>query len=341
MTLTFSPNPFSTALVTGGTGFLGRALVRQLCAHGVRVRVFDLTPHPDPTVESMVGDLRDPSAVKQACSGMDVVFHTASLIDWSLGKRATLWNINVQGTQHILEACWAAGVSRLVYTSSIDTLFVGNPIAGGDETLPYPSRYLNDYGLTKAEAERRVLAAHGQRNLLTCAIRLGGLYGPDEKFRLVSLYRLVKQGKPLPGLGDGRARFNHLFVDNAAHGHWLAARALQPGHPAGGQAFFILDSPPRNYFHFHVELFEHMGLQPRIRWIPEALLLPLGWLVENLHALGLIRAARAPLSRYVVTSTTRDCWFQTDKAQRLLGYQPLVSPEEALTLTAHWLHTVD
>lgn len=332
---------FSQALVTGGAGFLGQVLVRQLRQHGIRVRVFDMAPHPDPTVESHVGDLRQAAAVRQACEGMEVVFHTASLIDWSLGKRATLWDVNVNGTQHVIEACQAAGVSRLVYTSSIDTLFVGQPIAGGDETMPYPTRYLNDYGLTKAEAERRVLAAHGQNGLLTCAIRLGGLYGPGEQFRLVNMYRQVKQGQPLPGLGDGRSRFNHLFVENAAHGHWLAANVLTPGHPAGGQAFFIIDSPPRNYFEFHVALFEHMGFKPTVRWIPEAVLLPLSWLVENLHALGLVRAPRAPLSRYVVTSTARDCWFDTNKAERLLGFKPLFNPTEALAITARWLASTD
>ena len=164
-----------TALVTGSSGFLGAALCRLLVDMGEPVRGFDLVPSEDPRVENAVGDLRDPDALRWACAEVDVVFHAASVVSQELGKPRLLFDVNVTGTQNLVEAASRAGVPRFVFTSSIDVVFDGHAIADGDETRPYATKYLDYYGETKALAERLVLAANGLRGMATCSLRPAGI----------------------------------------------------------------------------------------------------------------------------------------------------------------------
>jgi nucleoside-diphosphate-sugar epimerase len=325
------------ALVTGGSGFLGRALVAHLLAQGVAVRVLDQRAHPDPAVPSVVGDLRDADVVARACEGVDTVFHTAAMIDWSLNKRALLHAVNVQGTDHVIAACHAAGVTRLVFTSTVDVVFSGAPIVGADEAMPYPSTHLDDYAGTKAEAERRVLAANGDRGLRTCALRVATLWGPGERFRIPRFVEMARGGK-LMGLGDGSARFNHLYVTNAAHAHWLAALALcDVGSPAAGEAFFILDGEPTNFFEFYSPLLARIGCDARWRWTPAWLVYPFAVLSEAVNRRRSAQTDPPLLTRFTVTSTAGDFWFRSDKARRLFGYTPTVPAARAVDETVAWM----
>lgn len=118
-----------TAVVTGGAGFLGRHLVDALLADGRygSVRVFDVRPSPDARVVNIVGDLRDPASIGPAVGGADVVFHcaTASPAAESAANRALMTAVNVGGTRNVIDAVIAAGVPRLVFTSSASVVFDG------------------------------------------------------------------------------------------------------------------------------------------------------------------------------------------------------------------------
>lgn len=325
------------ALVTGGCGFLGRALVAQLVAKGVAVRVLDQRPHPDPSVPTVVADLRDAAAVARACDGVDTVFHAAAMIDWSLNKRALLRAVNVDGTANVIAACEAAGVARLVFTSTVDVVFSGRPIAGADEEMPYPTAHLDDYAGTKAEAERLVLAANGRRGLRSCALRVATLWGPGERFRIPRFVEMARGGR-LMGLGDGTARFNHLYITNAAHAHWLAACALrEAASPAAGEAFFILDGEPTNFFEFYSPLLARIGCDARWRWTPAWLVYPFAVISEAINRRRPGQKDPPLLTRFTVTSTAGDFWFRSDKARRLFGYAPAVPAERAVDETVAWM----
>ena len=324
------------ALVTGGAGFLGQALVAYLRAQGVGVRVFDLRPHPDAGVESITGDIADGAAVARACAGVDTVFHAAAMIDWSLNKRAALHRVNVEGTRCVLRACQETGVARLVHASSVDVVSSGQPIDGGDEGLPYPTRHLDDYGHSKALAERAVLEANGERGLLTCALRLANVWGPGDRI-LIPRFVGMARARQLVALGDGHARYNHVYLTNAAHAHWLAAQALGATPGADGQAYFIVDDPAENFFEFFTPLLEQAGLPARWRRVPASLLYPVAWAWETANRLNLTGDRPPLLTRFTLAQTTQHFWFRADKARRLLGYAPLVPREQALAETLRWV----
>jgi len=142
------------ALVTGGGGFLGGVIVRQLRERGFAVRSFSRGDYPELErlgVEQLQGDLADRAAVERAAVGCDVVFHVAAKAGiW--GSYADYHLANVIGTENVLAACRKNGIGRLVFTSSPSVVFDGRDVEGGDESLPYPARYEANYPKTKALA---------------------------------------------------------------------------------------------------------------------------------------------------------------------------------------------
>jgi nucleoside-diphosphate-sugar epimerase len=323
-------------LVIGGSGFLGSALVEQLRQRGVAVRVMDTDPYPDSQVESIVGDIRQIEDVECACAGIDSVFQCASLVDWGLRKRQLLYDINVTGNQNVIAACQRAGVQRLIYTSSIDVVFDGHPIVNGDESLPYPIKHLDDYGHTKALADQDVIRANGQQGLLTCVLRTAGLYGPRDRYRLPSILREAQGGK-LVRLGDGRAKFNHVYVGNAAHAHVLAAEALTSRSPLAGQCYFITDHPATNFYDFFIPFLQALNYPAYTRTIPTSIAYALATVSEALARWGFSGDRPPLLTRYVVESTSKDFSFTHAKATRDFGYQPIVALEQAQAETVEWL----
>lgn len=327
-------------LVTGANGLLGRALVPYLLAQGVSVRSFDLTPYPDARVQSIVGDLRDAAAVQQACAGMDGVLHLASVVYVGLGKPQQVYDINVTGTQHLLDACAQQGVPRLVYTSSIDVVFDGSPIQAGDERLPYARTPLDYYSETKIEAEQRVLAANGTGGTATCALRTAGIYGAGDKHRFPALIQQAKAGR-LMRIGAGRARFNHVYAENAAHAHWLAVQALSLNSALAGQAYFITDHAPRNFFDFTLPFVHALGLPVSGGYLPCTIAAGLAQLLEwRWRLFPSERTAQVALTRYSVASLCQDFWFSSAKAERDFGYAPIVDETSAFERTLAWLKTL-
>jgi nucleoside-diphosphate-sugar epimerase len=321
------------ALVIGGSGFVGGALVEQLLAHGRRVRVLDLAPYADPRVESVVGDLRHIHDVQAACAGVGSVFLCAAAVDWGWGRTRLLREVNVEGPRNVVAACRQQAVPRLIYTSSVDVVFEGKSIRAGDERLPYPRKHLDVYGDTKTEGEQLVLAANGG-DLATCSLRLGGVYGPNDAHRVPALVRIGQRG-PIPRLGDGTARFSHVYVENAAHAHLQAERHLSATGPLGGQPYFIVDPTPDNFFLFLRPIIESLGMRMASRHIPYRLAYSLAMLGESWYRAS--RTKRPPaLTRYTVTSTCLDFWFSGARAARDFGYRPLVDEAEARRRTIAW-----
>ena len=261
------------ALVTGGGGFLGRAIVELLLARGVQVRILGRGYYPDLAesgVETQRGDVRNLQAVNTACLGADVVFHTAALAGiW--GRWADYYETNIVGTRHVIQACLEQRVPKLVYTSSPSVTFDGRDQAGIDESAPYAQRWLAHYPHSKALAEQAVLASHGKRGLASCALRPHLIWGPRDTHLIPRLLQRARAGR-LRQVGDGTNLIDHIYVHNAAEAHVLAADALSDSAPPGGKAYFISQGQPVNCWQWINELLTVHG-QPSDHQID---LLPVG-----------------------------------------------------------------
>lgn len=317
------------ALVTGGGGFLGRHIVSRLRARGDAVRVLGRRDYPDLAaagVECVRGDVADAAAVAAACAGVDAAFHVASLAGvW--GKRENYFNANVAGTKNLLQACAAQGVGRLVYTSTPSVVYGREPICGGDESLPYPEKYLTHYAATKAEAERLVLAAD-RAGLRTCALRPHLIWGPGDTNLVPRIADRARSGR-LARIGRGDNLISVTYVENAAEAHLAACDRLRPGSPVCGQAYFINEKEPVNCWEFIGSILATLGLPPARRAVGARAAYAAGAACEAVYAL-LGREAEPPLTRFVALQLSTSHWFKIDRAERELGWTPAVTVAEGL-----------
>ncbi len=347
-----SANP--TVLITGGAGFLGRALVGELLKKDVthlsagRILVLDSrTPlwYDDGRVTFLKGDIRSPEDLDRACRGVDLVYHCAAVIDWGQRPRSFLYDVNVNGTANVIAAAARNGARGLVYTSTMDVLYDGNNIVDADETMAYPKKFTMTYAETKAIAEQKVLRANGLERggsapLKTCVIRPCGMFGEGDPYHVSSFLKMAQSGRLTFRVGNGRALFQHVYVGNVAHAHVLAGKSLlEKNGPAAGNVYFATDFEAKNFFDYMEPILEGIGypMPPRGRSIPMPVMYALGVLCEGASWLCRPFVRLAPvISRTSVTMVCKDMTFNSDKARRDLGYRPLYTEEEAIARTVSY-----
>lgn len=315
-------------LVLGGGGFLGRALVKRVLREGCSVRSFSRKNYPELEalgVECVQGDILDVSALERACEGCGTVFHTIAICDIVKGWQP-YYDVNVTGTRNVLEACQKCGVKRLVYTSTPSVVVGQKDIVMGDEELPYVQRYLSPYPETKAMAEQLVLKANSPE-LRTCAIRPHLMWGVGEPHIIPRILQLADAGK-LAIVGDGLNVVSITHVENAAEGHWLAAKELAGQAKCAGKAYFVNDREPVRLWEWINNLLEGTGRPTVTRHVSRRLLHFMGWLNELVHWLP--GTGVPQLTRFVADQLGRSHSFSCARAEHDFGYKPAVSPEEGV-----------
>ena len=320
------------ALVTGGGGFLGMAIVRRLLERGARVSTLSRLAHPalgDLRVEQILGDVADAGVVARAVEGRDVVFHTAAKAGvW--GAFEDYHRTNFIGTQNVVAACRRHGVPRLVYTSSPSVVFDGKDMENVDESAPYPARFEAHYPRTKAMAEQWVRQAADGR-LATVSLRPHLIWGPGDNHLLPRLASRARAGQ-LRRIGPGGKLIDTIYIDNAAEAHLLAAERLAPGSALSGKVYFISQGEPVETWEMINRLLGTAGAPAVERAIPARAALMLAGCFELWHRLS--RNAREPrLTRFVVKELCAAHWFNITAARRDLGYEPRVSITEGLART--------
>lgn len=318
-------------LVTGGGGFLGAAITRQLLGRGDKVRIFARGAYPALVslgAEVFQGDLRQKAQVEAALEGIDAVIHTAAKAGvW--GPREEYEGINIQGTQHVLDACRTRGVRYLVFTSSPSVVMSGTDIEGADESRPYPPQYVGYYSPTKAEAERRVVAANSS-DLATVSLRPHLIWGPEDPHILMRLEKQARAGK-LKRIGARDPKIDHVYVENAAEAHLLALDRLRAGAPIGGKIYFITNGEPIGVWTMVNALLDAVGAPTVSSSVPRGLAYALAWVLEKVH--GLLKLEGEPrLTRFAVKELSCAHWFSIEAARRELGYHPRISLQEGLAL---------
>lgn len=315
------------ALVTGGGGFLGSAIVRQLVARGDNVRSFSRNTYPTLArlgVDQAVGDLADAWAVKKAVSGCDIVFHAGAKAG-AWGPYQAYYTANVLGTQHILQACMACGVKRLVYTSSPSVVFNGKDMEGVNESTPYADHFDAPYPETKAKAEKMVLQENND-TLATVALRPHLIFGPGDPHLIPRIAAKAKAGK-LRFIGNGDNKIDIVYVDNAAKSHILAGDKLYPGSSIAGKVYFISNGDPRPIKSLFNKIMELHDLPPVKRRVPPVLAYSGGWFLEKVYRL--LGILQEPLvTRFLAKELSTAHWFDIRAARKDLGYRPEISIEE-------------
>jgi nucleoside-diphosphate-sugar epimerase len=317
------------ALVTGGGGFLGRAIAQRLRARGDDIRSISRSTYPELAelgVEQVSGDLADSAAVARAAAGCDIVFHAAAKAGvW--GPHNEYYQTNVIGTENVLAACKRHVIRRLVFTSSPSAVFAGRDEDGIDESAPYPVAFLAPYPRTKAIAEQAVLAANGP-DLATVSLRPHLIWGPGDHHLIPRLLERARRGK-LRRVGDGKNVVDTTYIDNAADAHILAADRLAPGSLVAGKAYFISNGEPVNLWDFVNRILACASLPPVTKSISAAKAYAAGAAMEWLYRILPLRG-EPPMTRFVAKQLSTSHWFDLTAARRDLGYEPQVSIEEGL-----------
>ncbi|XP_078430305.1 3beta-hydroxysteroid-dehydrogenase/decarboxylase [Wolffia australiana] len=344
-------------VVTGGRGFAARHLVEMLLRSDQwRVRIVDLSPsirlepHEEEEGGGVLGrslrsgkalyvtaDLRDKNQVVQAFQGAEVVFHMAAP-DSSINNYELHYSVNVKGTKNVIDACVECKVKRLIYTSSPSVVFDGvHGLHNVDESTPYPEKFNDSYSETKAEGEKLVLKANGQGGLLTCCIRPSSIFGPGDKLLVPSLVAAAKAGKSKFIIGDGSNMYDFTYVENVAHGHVCAEKALaaeEHGSKAAGQAYFITNTEPIKFWDFISKIVGDLGYESPRTKIPVPVIMPIAHVVEWTYKTFARYGMRVPqLTPSRVRLLSCDRTFDCSKAQNQLGYEPIVSLQEGLQRT--------
>ena len=318
-------------LVTGGGGFLGQALCRNLVERGFEVASFNRGHYAALDalgVEQHQGDLADPHAVLAAAQGVGAIFHNAAKAG-AWGPYDAYFRANVLGTRNVLAACRAHGIARLVYTSTPSvTHRATHPVEGGTaDSVPYGSGFKAPYATTKLIAEREVLAAN-DASLATIALRPRLIWGPGDNQLLPRLAQRARAGR-LRLVGSGDNLIDTTYIDNAAQAHVDAFHHLVPGAACAGRAYFISNGEPRPVREIVNALLGAVGAPPVTKHLPFRAAFAIGAVCEGLWTL-LPLQGEPPITRFLAEQLSTTHWYDMGPATSDFGYVPAVSIEEGL-----------
>jgi nucleoside-diphosphate-sugar epimerase len=312
--------------LTGGSGFVGRNLIRALKARGDTVFALARSDQAVRRIrragaEAMFGDLDDRDAMTHGMRGCDVIFHAAAHVrDW--GPPELFHRVNVSGTQNALDAARSAGVKRFVHIGT-EAIFVGGPpIVNIDETRALPEKPIGLYPLTKGLAEKLVRAANSP-SLTTVVVRPRLIWGKGDSSVLPQIVKAVREGKFL-WIDGGRYQTSTCHVRNVCEGAILAAEKGR-----GGEVYFLTDGEPVEFREFITALLETQGVPPPDRSIPRPVAYAIATAAEFVWRIMEFKTD-PPITRSIVKIIGSEVTVNDTKARRLLGYRAHVTRPEGL-----------
>ena len=317
-------------LVTGGTGFTGKALVRRLLDDGHQVVALDYKEGIKTAelrewgAEVVIGSVTDQAVVDRCMQGVDVVQHLAAAFR-ELNVDDTYYReVNVGGTENVLKAALREGVKKFIYCSTCGVHGnVDHPPAGEDAPIQ-PADY---YQQTKYEAEP-VALEYVSKGLPVVILRPAAIYGPGDPERFFMIFKRVVKGR-FPMFGSGKTLYHPLYIDNLVDAHILA---MAPGVGVG-EAYLIADE----HFYPIEEIVKGvaraLNVEVSIPHYPVWPVVVVGHLCEKLCKPFKITP---PIFPRRVDWYRQNRAFKIDKAKRDLHYQPKIGLDEGLRRTAEW-----
>jgi nucleoside-diphosphate-sugar epimerase len=315
-----------TVFVTGGSGFLGGALLDALAERGETARALARSAAAEAAVAArgatpVPGDLADLDAMTAGMRGAELVVHCAArLTGWT--DVAELQRTNVDGTRTVLQAARSAGVPRLVLVSTEQVVLGDRPLVDADESWPYPVRWPGPYARTKAAAEQLVLAA-STAELATVAVRPRLVWGRGDTTLLPALLDAARSGR-LRWVDGGQHLTSTTHVRNAVEGILAAA-----DRGRGGQAYFVTDGQPLPFREFATGLLATQGVPAPTGTVSGRVA---RIAAGGTHALWRVLPlpGRPPLDLTAVRVVGETCTLRDDRARRELCYEGQVSREQGL-----------
>jgi nucleoside-diphosphate-sugar epimerase len=310
-------------LITGGAGFLGINLTRYLLARGHSVTTLDFADFDYADVRDAVravkGDIRDPGAVDKAMQGIDVVVHTAAALP--LYRKEDIFSTDVTGTRTVLEAALQHGVDRVIHISSTAVYGIPDhhPLREDDQL-----EGVGPYGQAKIMAEE-VCLDYRRRGLCVTIIRPKSFVGPERLGVFALLYDWAKDGRNFPMIGNGNNRYQLLDVEDLCAAIYLAATGdkakVNDTFNIGAKEFTTMK---QDYQAVLTAAGQGKLIIPLPAW-------PMIWTLRFLEALHL-----SPLYKWVYETASKDSFVSIEKAERVLGYQPQYSNQDALLRNYRW-----
>lgn len=317
-------------LVTGGLGFTGSALCRRLAESGHEVVALDNKPGlfddelRELGVEAHLGSVTDKALLSRLTEGCDRVHHLASAFRLvNLGK-AAYWDINVNGTQNVLEAARASGGARVINCSTCGVHGdVKSPPAG--ESAPIaPADY---YQYTKWEGEKIAMRCV-ERGQWVSTLRPAAIYGPGDPERFYLIFKRAARGH-FTFLGDGSAYYHPLYIDNLVDAFLLASET----DAANGQSYLIADEEFLPIRELVQRTARAVGVECRLRFLPFWPAYAVAFAVEQVYR---PLPFEPPIFRRRLDWFRQNRAFRIEKAKTELGYQPRVGLDEGLRRTGEW-----
>jgi nucleoside-diphosphate-sugar epimerase len=315
--------------LTGASGYTGGRLLEALRGRAeevsVLVREASITDRLRSSGATLVeGDLTSRGALGRLVEGADAVLHVAAVYRTAGHPDSYYRDVNVGGTERLLEAAVAAGVRRFVHTSTVGVHgHVESPPA--DESAPFAPGDI--YQATKAEAETLALDFHRRRGLPLAVVRPGAIYGPGET-RFLKLFRAIARGR-YAIVGDGRSFYHPVYIDDLVQGFLLALDRDE----AVGESFLICGPEYVTQTELASVIAKHTGGRVLPFRIPAGPIQLAGDVVE---AICVPLGIDPPLHRRRVDFWTKSRAFSIEKARRVLGYDPLVQLDEGVARTVAW-----
>jgi nucleoside-diphosphate-sugar epimerase len=316
----------SSAFVTGGSGFVGGALIRRLVSDGASVRALVRSEASARKVaalgaEPVRGDLDDAGSINAGASGCELAFHAAAaVLEW--GPHEAFVRGNIDGTRNVLAGCRAAGVHRLVHVGTEAALLAGEPLQGVDEAAPLRPDSKASYASTKAQAEQIVRAANAA-GFETVVVRPRLVWGPGDTTILPGLVDAVRSGR-FRWVAGGRHLTSTTHVENAVEGLVLGAQRGAPG-----AAYFVTDGEPVVFRDFVTQLVATQGVELPDRTIPAPVAHVAAAASEAVWR-GLRLRSTPPVTRMAYWLTALETTIDISKAREELGYRPVKTVAEGM-----------
>lgn len=312
--------------VTGGSGYVGRNLIRRLVADGHAVVALARSPASAAAIESLgaraaAGDILDRASLEAGMAGCRWLVHAAADTGhggFSAGQHRT----NLEGTRHVFEAARAAGIERAVHLSTEAVLLSGRPLVRANESTPIPARHAGSYSASKAAAERMALSLSSAACPVV-VVRPRFVWGRDDTTALPQLVAAARSGQ-LVWIAGGGYLTSTTHVDNAVEG---ILRALR--HGRGGEAYFVTDGEPLPFRTFVSQLLERAGVTPPTNSVPRWLVAAMARLGDGLERLSGGRL-HPPIGGQAYGTVGVEVTLDITKAERELGYRPVITREAGL-----------